>query len=294
MPYCRVAPSLGALEGTHQEAWGTEEYVWWKHRKETCVFFGLYDLRDYLALWLHPGKKWVLWAGSDVRNFASGFAFNDGKLKWLSKALQGVFRRFIVRVVSGAENWTENDWEASEVAKMGVSVAGVCPSYMGRLDLPLAYAPADPCNVYLSASEGRQVEYGWGVVERIASWLPNHVFHLYGATWKTKHPNVIVHGRVPKEQMNEEIKGYQIGLRLNETDGFSEILAKAVLTGQYAIGKVKHPYIPSYENDMDLILKLNKLAKKEEPNPARQWYLYNLNAYPWVTSENPASPRPLS
>lgn len=281
--FCRYAPSLGALEGTPEEVWGTPPYKCWKHLWEPTIFFGLYDFRDYIALWFHRGHKWVLWAGSDVRNLASGFAFNDGKLRILSKALKGVFTRWIVRVVQGAENYVENDWEGNQLAKMGVSVAGVCPSFMGQLDLPSSFAPAFPCNVYLSASEGRQEEYGWGIVESIASWLPNHVFHLYGAAWKTEQPNVMVHGRVPKEQMNEEIKGYQIGLRLNETDGFSEILAKAVLMGQYAVGKVKHPYIPSFDNDMDLILRLNKLAKEEEPNPARQWYRYNANAYPWVS-----------
>lgn len=283
MPKCRVAPSLGALEGTHQDAWGTEEYVWWKHRNEPTVFFGLYDLRDYLALFWHRGKKWVLWAGSDVRSLSAGFAFNDGKLKWLSKALRGSLTHWILKVVSGAENWVENAWEGSQLGEMGVSWQE-CPSYMGQIDLPISFNPSSVCDVYLSASEGRQEEYGWGMIERIAEWLPKHRFHLYGAEWKTRHLNVIVHGRVSKEQMNEEIRGYHIGLRLNETDGFSEILAKAVLMGQYAIGKVKHPHIPSYENDMDLILKLNKSAKMESPNPARRWYLYNLNRYPWVTS----------
>lgn len=283
MPKCRVAPSLGALEGTPKEAWGTDPYhCFICSGDQPTVFFGLYDLRDYLALWLHRGPKWVLWAGSDARNLVSGFAFNDGKLKWLSKALRGVFTRLIVRVVSEAENWVENGWEASQLGKMGIPVAGVCPSYMGEVNLPLAYAPSEICHVYLSASEGRQEEYGWGVVERIASWLPNHVFHLYGAAWDTAHDNVIVHGRVPKHQMNDEIRPYQIGLRLNETDGFSEILAKAVLTGQYAVGRVKHPKIPSYENDMDLIITLNALAKNEGPNhEARTWYLNNLNRYPW-------------
>lgn len=284
MPYCRYAPSLGALEGTPEEVWGTIPYKWWKHRNEPTVFFGVYDLRDYLALWWHRGGGWILWAGSDLRNLDQGFAFNDGKLRWLSKAFKGSLTRWIVKVMSAYHNWTENAWEAQILASRGV-LASICPSYMGQKDeIGLSYRFSAPCHVYLSASEGRQEEYGWGIVERIASWLPNHIFHLYGAKWETQHANVIVHGRVPKEQMNKEIAKYQIGLRLNETDGFSEILAKAVLMGQYAIGKVEHPHIPTFENDMDLILKLNGLAKKKEPNhEAREWYLKNLNRYPWVS-----------
>lgn len=282
MNFCRVAPSLGALEGTHQEVWGTEEYHWIKHRKEKCVFFGVYDLRDYLALWWHRGGGWILWAGSDIRNLSQGFAFNDGKIYWLSKALKGSLTRWILKQVKRYQNWVENAWEGNLLEKMGV-FSDICPSYMGQKEeIGVSYRQNDPCNVYLSASEGRQEEYGWGVVERIASWLPNHVFHLYGASWETRYENVIVHGRVPKEQMNREIRKYQIGLRLNETDGFSEILAKAVLMGQYAIGRIAHPHIPSYENEMDLILKLNKLSKEREPNEAREWYLNNLNRYPWT------------
>ncbi len=231
-----------------------------------------------------------MWAGSDLRNLDQGFLFNDGKLRWLSKALRGVFTGFITRLVSRHDNWVENAWEASLLAKKGV-LAMECQSFMGRTnEIGLSFHPLPVCNVYLSASEGRQEEYGWGIVERIANWLPKHCFHLYGASWETKHHNVIVHGRVPKEQMNQEIRNYQIGLRLNETDGFSEILAKAVLMGQYAIGKVKHPHIPSFENDMDLILTLNRLAKETEPNPARDWYLKNLNRYPWVNEMSPYNP----
>ena len=61
--YCRWAPSLGELEDTAENVWGTKPYIWTEHRKKSCVFFGLYDLRDYLALWMHEGKAWVLWAG---------------------------------------------------------------------------------------------------------------------------------------------------------------------------------------------------------------------------------------
>ena len=167
--------------------------------------------------------------------------------------------------------------------ELGIPVAGVCPSYMGPTELPISYSPPQhKVHVYLSASKGREVEYGWGIVERIAKALPRHVFHLYGSDWETRHKNVIVHGRVPKEQMNEEIKNYHIGLRLNETDGFSEILGKAVLMGQYAVGRVEHPKIPSYENDMDLITMLHVLGKEDAPNlEAREWYVQNLNRYPW-------------
>ena len=69
---CRYAPSLGALERTHQEVWGTEEYIPEKHLYDPVVFFGLYGLPDWYLLWRHKGKKAVLWAGSDVKHFLNG------------------------------------------------------------------------------------------------------------------------------------------------------------------------------------------------------------------------------
>src|SRR3990167_7697782 len=87
--YCRWAPSLGALESDALSVWGTPLYEYLKHKREQAVFFGLYDLRCYLALWRHKGKACVLWAGSDILNLKNGFVFNDGKLKLFSKLLRG-------------------------------------------------------------------------------------------------------------------------------------------------------------------------------------------------------------
>lgn len=274
----RWAPSLGELESTHQLAWGTQDY---KSRYEPTCFFGLYDLRDYIALWRHKGKAWVLWAGSDILNLKNGFILNDGKLKTLSQLFKGNW--WVYPILKKAEHWVENTKEEIVLESLGIKINGICPSFLGNINkFKIKYKWNKIANVYLSASEGRQEEYGFGIVERIAKELPFIKFHLYGADWKTKNKNVIVHGRVSKEQMNKEIENFQIGLRLNEFDGFSEILAKAVLMGQYAIGKVKHPLIPSFENDLELILILNNLRKIKEPNyKARDWYLYSLNNFPW-------------
>lgn len=274
----RWAPSLGALESTHEIAWGTEDY---KDRNKPTCFFGLYDLRDYIALWRHKGKAFVLWAGSDILNLKSGFLFNDGKLKSLSKLLRGNW--WVYPILKKAEHWVENLTEERVLESLGIKVSGVCQSFLGNINkFKIQYKYKKIANVYLSANEGRQEEYGFGTIERIAKELPFIKFHLYGASWKTKNKNVIVHGWISKEQMNKEIEGYQIGLRLNNFDGFSEILAKAVLMGQYAISKVKHPLIPSFENDMELILILNNLRKNKEPNyKAHDWYIYNLNRFPW-------------
>lgn len=283
MTYCRWAPSLGSLEATHQEVWGTMEYKWWRDFNKPTVFFGLYDLRDYLALWWHRGHAWVLWAGSDIRNLGQGFLFNDGKLKWMSVIFKFGFINLIKSVLRKAEHWVENETERRALEECGIWVTGVCPSFLGKIeDFKIKFAVGKRTHVYLSSGWNRQVEYGFELVDDIAASLPEVTFHLYGAPWLTKKKNVKVHGRVPKKKMNKDIEGYQIGLRLNSFDGFSEILAKAVLMGQYAVGNVKHPKIPSFRDRKDLVRKIRELSKKVTPNiEARMWYEKNLNRYPW-------------
>ncbi len=276
--YCRYAPSLGALEGTPEEVWGTKPYDPEKHINEPCVFFGLYGLNDFYALWRHKGKRYILWAGSDLLHFRGGYWLDErGEIR----VTRGPFATWINR---HCQSWVENRHE-KEMLRIFRINSEVCPSYMGDKNLEVSFSPGN--NVYLSCSGGLTKEYGFETIERIAGKLPEVNFNLYGTPWVTRHNNVIVHGRIPKEQMNEETSKFQLGLRLNEFDGFSEILAKAVLRGQYAIGKVKHPLIPSFHNDEDLIEKIKEELKNKKPNlVARDWYLANLNKFPFNVKDN--------
>ena len=88
-------------------------------------------------------------------------------------------------------------------------------------------------------------------------------------------PNVIVRGRVDKEVMNAEIKHMQGALRLNEHDGFSEIIAKSVLWGQWPVSAIEYPYMLKPEN-------ISRILDKKKPNiEGREYYLNKLNNYPW-------------
>lgn len=277
--YYRWAPSLGGgFEGTPEQVWGVVPYDPDKNSNDTVVFCGLYGLPDFYALWRHKGKKYIWWCGSDIVHFVNGYWLDEeGKISIDPKALAKWIQK-------NCESWVENKREAQALRKLGIK-AQVCPSFLGNVkDFEVSYKHSAIPKAYSSVSGDNFELYGWDIIERIARDLPWFEFHLYGniKPWKTKHKNVKVHGRVPKGEMNEEIKKMQIGLRLTSFDGFSEILAKAVLRGQYAIGKVEHPLIPSFKNDMELITKLNTLRHSKEPNiKAREWYINNLNKYPW-------------
>lgn len=274
---CRWSPTLGALEDTAENVWGIKMYTDLDTHNPT-VFFGIYGLPDFWKLWRHKGKKWILWAGQDIVHFQNGYHLEDGgNIRIDSTPLATWIEKY-------CESWCENDVERKALADMGIT-AQVCPSFLGQVDdYAVEYVQNDRPSVYLSANEGREIEYGWGLVEEIADKC-NVDFHLYGSDkWTTNRDNVIIHSRVPKEQMNEEIKKMQCGLRLNVVlDGFSEITAKSVLWGQYPIvaESYKYPQLTSFRNTDNLIFQLNRLHLKSEPNPAREYYKLILNNYPW-------------
>lgn len=272
---CKIAPSLGGgFDGIPESVWGTESYA---YQGEPAIFFGLYGLPDFYALWRHSGRKAILWAGSDIKHFSNGYWLDDkGRIKIEPEALAQWINE-------NCDNYVENGVEHEALMQFGIE-SKIVPSFLGKVeDYEISYFLSERPKVYLSVSGDNFEMYGWDVIERIAHRCAVE-FHLYGNTgeWKSKHSNVYVHGRVPKEQMNQEIKGMQCGLRLNDFDGFSEILAKSVLWGQHPISRIGYQYIESFKDEDDLVKKLNELYKKNTPNnEARKYYKKNLNDYPW-------------
>lgn len=295
--FCRYAPSLGALEGTPLQVWGTPEYNEKKHKYEPCVFFGLYGLPDFYSLWRHKGRKYILWAGSDILHFREGYWLDDDgeiSLESMGGVKLGLSPRGMAKWINKyCESYVEDEGEAWQLNDCGIEVKGIIPSFMGNINnYKVSFKKGN--KVYLSANEGYQHEYGWGIIAQIACQLPEIEFHMYGAEWKYQSlPNVIVHGRVSKGVMNDEIKNMQCGLRLNKHDGFSEITAKSVLWGQYPITYLYHPMIKQYTSDdcgqpfcnkglNNLVKLLKEIPKKKKPNlKVRSHYLGILNQYPW-------------
>lgn len=271
-----MAPSLGELEDTPENVWGTPEYE--SDRNEPCVFFGLYGLPDFYSLWRHKGKKWILWCGSDIKHFIEGYWLEEGGEVRLDPTS---LAQWINR---NCESWVENEMERDALRQVGIE-SQVCPSFLGNIqDYNLEYIPSQRPSAYLSVSGDNFEMYGWTLIEEIADKCEVD-FYLYGNNkeWISKHSNVFVRGRLTKEIMNEEIKGMQCGLRTLERDGFSEILAKSILWGQHPISYIKYPCIDSFKTKEELIKLLNGLVNKSLPNIiGREYYMNNLNKFPWV------------
>src|SRR3990172_7358390 len=114
---CRIAPSLGkGFAGTPNDVWGTKEYV---NDTDPTVFFGLYGLPDFYALWRHKGKKVVLWAGSDISHLRNGY--------WLDE--KGETRvgphAFVDWISQNCDSYCENEVEQELLLKIGIRCRAV-------------------------------------------------------------------------------------------------------------------------------------------------------------------------
>lgn len=268
---CKIANSLGGgFAGTPNQVWGTGDYV---NNTDPTVFFGCYGLPDFYAIWRHKGRKAILWAGSDIRHLLNGYWLEDGgairlppkeMAKWLNK---------------NCENYCENIVEWKALKGLGID-STIIPSFLGNVnDYQVEYKWSDTPKVYASVSGDDFKLYKWDVIDLLAREHRGIEFHLYGnkTPWATGEKNVIVHGRVPQEVMNAEIKQMQAGLRLLDFDGFSEITAKSFLWGQWPITTIPYPHALTLSD-------LGSLKDKKEPNlEGRNYYLNTLNKYPWTS-----------
>lgn len=253
---CRISPTLGdGFAGTPNKVWGTKDY---KNDTDPTVFFGLYGLPDLFSLRQHKGHKVIFWAGTDVTYLLNGYWLDDkGEFRMDPKVVGAYLNKF--------ENWCENDIERVELKSVGIE-AKVCPSYLGDVNkIKPSYRNSKHPKAYISVSGDDFKAYGWDRLHFIAKMNPEITIYCYGnkTEWKSSLKNIIVRGRVSQEQMNKEIKGMHYAMRLNDHDGFSEIVAKAVLMEHHVISAIKYPFL--------------KLGRKR----ARQWLLNNVNKFPW-------------
>lgn len=269
----RISPTLGGgFAGTPQEVWGVETYNPETDLNEPTVFFGCYGLPDLYTIWRHKGKKYIVWCGSDIRNFTNGY--------WLD--VKGYTRanpdRLAGWIQTQCENYVENTVERDALLRYGI-IAKVVPSFLGDIKkYKVTYKYSTKPKVYTSVSGDDFDLYGWHEIGNLARKNPNVTFYLYGNSipWYSNLKNIIVRGRVSQEVFDEETSKMQGALRLTRFDGMSEILVKSILWGQYPIS----PHI-----DYPHIQKGFKFPRK--PNlEGRKYYKKVLNEYPFNENKN--------
>lgn len=264
----RISPTLGeGFAGTPYDVWGVEKYNPATDLNEPTVFMGVYGLPDLYSVWKHKGKKYILWCGSDIRHFTQGY--------WLDS--KGYTRanpdRLAGWIQTQCESYVENTVERDALLRYGIT-AKVIPSFLGNVNkYKLSYKYSTKPKVYTSVSGDDFDLYGWHEIGNLAKNNPHVTFYLYGnqKEWYSNLKNIIVRGRVSQETFDEETSKMQGALRLTRFDGFSELLAKSILWGQYPISPhIDYPYM------------MKDFKFKKTPNiKGRNYYRKVLNKYPW-------------
>lgn len=236
---------------------GLKEYRFFRDWRKKTIFFGLYHELDYIKFLLHGGEKTVFWCGGDILNLMN----NPNWRFWASLLSK-----------SRAKHFCENGREAEALLLMDI-YTDIRPMIFDEPPTALNFKPIkNVLHVYISAHEGKEEQYGVDfIVNEVAPQVKWVVFHIYGVDGLSVE-NVIYHGKVSNEEFNEDIKGYHCAIRWNYFDGFSEVLAKAVLMGQYAISRIWYPHMGFVPAKSSLIPALKRVRKKKEPNQDRIYW----------------------
>ncbi len=210
-------------------------------------------MADYTALGGHQGDRHIFWCGSDIR------VLEDTPF-W-QKRVAGL----------RAKHFCENEAEQQVLKKMGIQ-AQLAPMLFDDSKLSDVSAVSQSPHVYMCVHPGREAEYGLYDVVEVAQSLPEFTFHIYGEDQPATLQNIVSHGKVSNDQFNREIEQYQAAIRFNKLDGFSEVLAKSALLGQYPLSRIPYPHIDSFKTNKELIHKLKALKTKTRPNTEGKAY----------------------
>ena len=215
--------------------------------EKDVIFFGMYSFNDYKRVFKHKGKATIVWCGADILYLR----------QW-----KNLWRKLIS--LKKVKHICENEVQQEALKRYGI-FADIKYNFFGDTkDFPVSFKPSKKPQVFMHCPKGREREYGLHIVGMIAKKVPEITFHVY-------------QGYTSEEEFNEEIKGFHAGIRLNQEDGFSEILAKSILLGQYPISFIKYPHMDVARSSYELLDHLKELKNKKVPNPAREWWVKELN-----------------
>lgn len=247
----RVSSSIAPFREKAEKTWKLERYKWPRDMFKKVRFFGMYHIGDYIHYMAHFGEKEIVWAGSDILNLL------DTKVPW-------------EEIFGDAIHYCENEVEQKELRSLGIEAKIVYTFLEDVNNFPISYKQSKNPVVYISTRIGREDEYGLGLVEK----MKEKDIKIPGVKW------CVFDGTAPPDCFNKMIKGFHCGFRPLEHDGFSEIIAKSALMGQWPISRIKYPYIDSYETEEELIALLKELPNKKEPNyEAAKYYREKINKF---------------
>ena len=268
----KVSSSVKQFELKATLAWGLKLWEGIDDPDKDLLFFGLFHDRDFEVFHNFKGQKSVFWCGGDILRLMEDYE-----------------RRRVLKLDLETKHYCETEEQADKLKEMGFEPI-VIPSFLGNIsNYPISFKVPNngKWKVWLCGHPKREVEYGFDKAIELAKVFPDIEFHLYGVTKEEsllscEQSNVIFHGLVSEKDLDEDIKDYHCGLRVNENDGVSEVVMKSILLGQYPISLLPYEGVWEYKEFGDLIMLIEKLKRQIEPNyGTRSIWIKKLNGFPW-------------
>lgn len=266
----KVSSSVKQFETKATIAWGLKLWKGIDDSEQDLLFFGLFHDRDFEVFHNFKGKKSVFWCGGDILRLVEDYE-----------------RRRVLKLDRNVKHYCETEEQGDKLREMGFNPT-VIPSFLGNINnYSISFKKTDKWKIWICGHPKREIEYGFDTVIELAKVFPDIEFHLYGVdedkseiSYEAK--NIISHGLVSEEELDEDIKDYHCGLRTNRTDGVSEVIIKSILLGQYPISFLPYEGVWQYKEFGDLIMLIEKLKRQVEPNyETRSIWIKQLNQYPW-------------
>jgi len=245
-----------------ERLYGCSKYNPQTDRHKPVFFSSLYFGDDYAVLQQHRGPVSIFWNGSDVIRL-----IRSPDWQVLLSAIK-------------ADHFCHNTQLQNELASVGIS-ATIYPIFFGDVNgYKPSFKPSSTPHVFMVSHPGREIEYGVGIVQKIAPEVPDVIFHVFGDEGESR-ANIRFHGDVAEEIMDQLITEYQGCLRLNRHDGFSQTVIKSILLAQYPICYQDIPGTMRAQTDDQIIDCLNQLKTKTEPNlELRERYIRQFSKLP--------------
>lgn len=167
-----------------------------------------------------------------------------------------------------------------ELKSINIS-ADIIPILPLKMNMDIIKQP-EKHSVLIYLPEGKEDFYGADRIRELAIRNPNIEFHIVANQGykPLELPNVIFHGRLNSEEMNDMYKNISILLRIPKHDGLSMMVIEALAKGKQVLYKYEHPYVYTPKSlNIDDLDKTFKEIIATEPSENKKGHDYVAEYY---------------
>lgn len=191
-------------------------------------------------------KIWMQWHGSDVSIAKKAFKNNTIQLKYINHS----------------KHFTDATWLQKELTEIGINSEIIHFKHVECKDGNKSFITS---NILTYMGEGKEAFYGLDIISDFAKKYPSTKIHIVGSSGNkidTLSENIIFHGWVDKNKMEELFHQNAIFVRLTEHDGNSLSVIEALANGNEVIWSQPHD-MTNLANNLDQFEKKVLELQKE-------------------------------